>query len=104
MKKSSILTMSALAAVSSNAFAKEASLGPQQEIKSQLNLKVSSLKYDLKKDKQLLQKYQKDPVSVLNQYQMSAAEKTEYLFETQGLQLAGDNCICTGCCVTNVNT
>lgn len=65
---------------------------------------LANLRVDLGENALLREEYAADPAKVLRRYGLAPEVQIEALAETHGLMVAGDSCICTGCCVTNVNT
>lgn len=77
---------------------------PAIEVKAETGFeRLSSLKADLNSNANLRAEYAANPTAVLARYGISPEIQVEALAENLGLTVAG-NCICTGCCVTNVNT
>lgn len=91
--KTAYIALAALAATGTVVEAK-AETGTQALAKLRADIEVNSV---------LREEYFAKPLKVLSRYGVTPDVQIEALAEAHGFtQIAG--CVCTGCCVTNVNT
>jgi hypothetical protein len=93
------LTYVALAALAATGTIVEANEATAQTGASALE----NLRADLARDSVLRDEYIAAPLKILSRYGIAPDTQIEALAENHGLSVAG-NCVCTGCCVTSINT
>jgi hypothetical protein len=86
------------------ALAALAATGTIVEAKAQTGASaLENLRADLARDSVLRDEYIVAPLKILSRYGIAPDTQIEALAENHGLSVAG-NCVCTGCCITSVNT